>query len=222
MRRQGSLEDISDGKLYDMNSMVKADARGCDGCSACCHDVGDLVELNPMDVDRLKKATGQSFTTLLERHISLRKEGKLMLPFLKMAGPEKACSFLSQEGRCQVHEMRPDICRLFPLGRVYQKDDYDYFLQVDACVKPSLGKIKVKRWLGFERYRDHKDFIISWHQVQKAMEFRLKFVYDDDQVDGLMKTFIDGFYGLDDKLDDDFYEGYWKRLPLIKDQLGIL
>ena len=36
MRRQASLEEISDGHLYGLNDMVKADCGGCSGCSACC------------------------------------------------------------------------------------------------------------------------------------------------------------------------------------------
>ncbi len=221
MRKQASLENISDGKLYDINSMVKADARGCHACSACCHDVGDLVELSPMDVDRLMKAKQFSFDQLIGSYISLGKVGKLQIPFLKMTGPEKACSFLDG-GFCQVHDMRPDICRLFPLGRVYHNEDYKYFLQVDACVKSKLGKIKVKRWLGYDRYLDHKAFILSWHQVMKAMEFRLKFIYDEKQLNEIDKIFLDGFYRRDHRYSDDFYEDYNIRIGIVKEELGIL
>ncbi len=35
MRRNIRLEEISDGRLYTANDMVKADCRDCEGCSAC-------------------------------------------------------------------------------------------------------------------------------------------------------------------------------------------
>ena len=40
MEREVSLEDISDGKLYGINDMVRADSGGCEGCSACCRGMG--------------------------------------------------------------------------------------------------------------------------------------------------------------------------------------
>ena len=36
MRREVSLEEISDGRLYELNDMVKADCQDCAGCHDCC------------------------------------------------------------------------------------------------------------------------------------------------------------------------------------------
>ena len=53
MKRQVSLEEISDGRLYGPNDLVKADCGDCRGCSDCCHGMGSSVILDPMDVYRL-------------------------------------------------------------------------------------------------------------------------------------------------------------------------
>ena len=45
MRRNVSLEEISDGKLYGLNDMVKADCQDCKGCCDCCTGMGDSVIL---------------------------------------------------------------------------------------------------------------------------------------------------------------------------------
>ena len=37
MERDINLDEISDGKLYDANDMVKVGCSDCAGCSACCH-----------------------------------------------------------------------------------------------------------------------------------------------------------------------------------------
>ena len=37
MLRECNLDEISDGKKYSINDMVKADCDDCKGCSACCH-----------------------------------------------------------------------------------------------------------------------------------------------------------------------------------------
>ena len=36
MKRQVTMEEISDGKLYTSNDLVKADCGDCEGCHACC------------------------------------------------------------------------------------------------------------------------------------------------------------------------------------------
>ncbi len=51
MRPVNILDKISDGKLYDIEDMVKADTCGCNGCSDCCKDVGDLVMLTPFEME---------------------------------------------------------------------------------------------------------------------------------------------------------------------------
>ena len=53
MKRNVSLEEISDGKLYTSNDMVKADCGDCAGCSACCHGMGESIVLDPLDIYRL-------------------------------------------------------------------------------------------------------------------------------------------------------------------------
>ena len=35
MKRKIDMSEISDGKLYTANDMVRADCHDCEGCSAC-------------------------------------------------------------------------------------------------------------------------------------------------------------------------------------------
>ena len=65
MRREVSLEEISDGRLYELNDMVKADCQDCAGCHDCCEGMGDSVVLDPMDVYRLSQGLGKSPTELV-------------------------------------------------------------------------------------------------------------------------------------------------------------
>ena len=119
MERQVDLKVISDGKLYGLEDMVRADCAGCAGCSACCMGMGNSVILDPYDVHRLVTGTGMSFEALLQKHLELNVVDGIILPNLKMAGEKEACAFLNEEGRCSVHSHRPGICRIFPLGRLY-------------------------------------------------------------------------------------------------------
>ncbi len=221
MRTLESLDEISDGKIYDIRDMVKADAGGCDGCSACCEGVGDLVELTPFDVYEISKCTGSAFTDLLGDKISLFDHKKVQLPHLKMHTESDKCSFLDSEGRCNIHAHRPNICRLFPLGRVYQKDDFKYFLQVNACTKQKLGKVKVKKWIGIANYEVNKAFILTWHHFIKALQFRLKFIKDSAEIDEINAYLHESFFNMTTE-DTDFYSVFDARIAEAKDKLGIL
>ena len=65
MRREVTLEEISDGRLYEANDMVKADCQDCKGCFDCCTGMGDSVVLDPLDVWRLSQGLGLSVDQLL-------------------------------------------------------------------------------------------------------------------------------------------------------------
>ncbi len=147
MKRKVSLEEISDGRLYERNDMVKAGCGGCEGCSACCHHMGMSVILDPLDLHRLSVGLGMEAARLLEGPVELSVTDGMVLPNLKMDGKEEGCRFLSEEGRCRVHTFRPGLCRLFPLGRYYEGERFWYFLQVHECRKKDRTKVKVSRCL---------------------------------------------------------------------------
>ena len=151
-----NLDEISDGKLYDIKDIVKADTYGCNGCNDCCCDVGDLVILTPFDVYEITKFLNIEFNNLVGKNIELRENNKILLPYLKMNDDNKNCSFLDKEGRCSIHSKRPNICRLFPLGRVYKDDDFKYFLQIGSCPKKDLKEIKLIDWIGIDDYQRNK------------------------------------------------------------------
>lgn len=90
MKRNIDMNEISDGKLYTSNDMVKTDCHGCEGCSDCCHGMGNSIVLDPADIYRIFQGTGKDFAALLEgQKIELNIVDGLILPNLKMAGKKK-------------------------------------------------------------------------------------------------------------------------------------
>lgn len=222
MKVNARLEDISDGKLYDINDMVKADTRGCDGCSACCHgNINDIV-LNPYDMYQIIHNLGMSYDNLDGVKVDLHIEEKLTLPHLKMIGENEACGFLDENERCQIHGYRPSICRLFPLGRCYLDDDFKYIFKAGECIKPNLSKVKVKKWIGIENYEENRKFILAWYKFLKALKWRVKFIHNDDELEAVNAYLINHFYKIDWHSEEGFYETIDKRLKIAKDKLGVL
>ncbi|CEQ30500.1 Flagellin N-methylase [[Clostridium] sordellii] len=221
MKSTNILDKISDGKLYDIEDIVKADTCGCNGCNDCCLDVGDLVVLTPFDVYEIVNCLGITFNDLLGDKIELRQNNKILLPYLKMQDNNR-CSFLNEQGRCIIHSKRPNICRMFPLGRVYQDNDFKYFLQIGNCPKEDLKDVKVSDWVGIENYDENKEFILEWYKLTKALAFRLKFVRDEKEIEEINQILLDSCYHIDIEEGKNFYSVFLQCLPNIKKRLGII
>ena len=222
MKREITLEEISDGKLYGMNDMVRADCRDCEGCFACCKGMGSSIILDPYDIWNISINLGKKFEELLGTNIELNVSDGLILPNLKMAGGEEQCSFLSEGGRCTIHPFRPGICRLFPLGRYYENQSFRYFLQIHECKNENRTKIKVKKWIGLDDIRGYEDFICRWHFfLLKLQEFAMD-CSDSEQVKGMNLYILNHFYIMPIAGDADFFAEVKRRITQAEEDLGLI
>jgi len=132
---------------------MKMDACGCEKCtSACRRDPGRLV---PTDVKRIAAFLNLSEKELLarhlvripakgqNRHVHFLAPAKIKAARLLAApgtvvpdyyGEEKGrCVFLSAEGLCRIHEVKPFECAAYMgcrhtfLGRPYKEKDVEAF-----------------------------------------------------------------------------------------------
>ena len=163
MLRYDDINEISDGRLYSENDMVRVDTNGCEGCSKCCEsDMGNSIVLDPYDIFHMTEGAGKTFDELLVSFlVELDMIDNIVLPHIKM---DNGCGFLNADKRCSIHKYRPSICRLFPLGRLYNDKGFDYILQTGECIKDNCSKIKVDKWLGIEDLPRHSAFINKWHR----------------------------------------------------------
>ncbi len=170
MLREVTMEDISDGRIYELNDMVKCDTGDCKDCHKCCGGMGTSIVIDPYDVWRLKKELNLGFENLLQKsYIELNMVDGLILPNLKM-NEKDTCSFLDENGRCSIHAARPGICRIFPLGRVYDENGFKYFVQKGQCAKEkSLAKTKVKKWIDTEDITINQKYILKWHNLIRTV-----------------------------------------------------
>lgn len=209
MKRFVSMEEISDGRLYGINDMVKADCHDCVGCSQCCHDMVSTIILYPADAYRLVCGTGRGFAELIGREVELNVVNGMVLPNLKMRPGENCCAFLDGEGRCGIHEYRPDLCRIFPLGRYYENGDFKYFLQVGQCSHPRT-KIKVGKWIDTPDYGRHREYILRWHDLLEQMEEIVNMTEDEELTKNLNLAMLNAFY-MAPYREKDFYGQFAER-----------
>lgn len=209
MRRRIDLHEISDGKRYHRSDMAKLGCGNCEGCSACCHDMESVI-LDPWDIYMLTTRLECTAEKLLESYIEPGVEDGLVVLQLKMGGPSKACGFLDESGRCSIHEARPGICRLFPLGRIYEDGSFSYFLQIHECRKERRTKVKIEKWLGISQLAKYEAYICRWHQF--VTEFQEKFPDLDEGEQRKQNMKILQIFFLSPYEKADFYKQFEERM----------
>lgn len=216
MERNISLDEISDGKLYTLNDMVKVGCNDCKGCSACCQGMGKSIILDPLDIYRLVAERNNTFEELLIDKIELNIVDGIIMPNLKMTGLSEKCAFLNEDGRCSIHTYRPGICRLFPLGRYYEEQSYKYFLQIHECKQRKI-KIKVRKWIDTPDIRTNKQFVIDWHFFFKDLQEIIKTIQDDKMIKDINMYLLKTFYITPYDKNIDFYSQFHLRLKEAKE-----
>lgn len=221
MKRNVSLAEISDGRLYGNNDMVKADCHGCKGCSQCCTGMGSSIVLDPFDVYRLQQGLNVDLGGLLNgEKIELNVVDGLILPNLKMIGAQEKCAFLDENGRCSIHASRPGICRLFPLGRYYENGDFKYFLQTGECKENNRSKVKVSRWIDTPDLSRNHEFICKWHYFLNELEEMVGNLENMELGKRLNMLMLQMFYLNPYDVERDFYEQFEERMGQFRSLLG--
>ncbi len=219
MERHVDLKEISDGKLYGLEDMVRADCAGCAGCSACCMGMGSSVVLDPYDAYRMVEGTGIKFEGLLQKQLELNVVDGIILPNLRMAGEKEACVFLNEEGRCSIHPYRPGICRIFPLGRLYENGSFQYILQVHECKKSARAKVKVKKWIDTPNAKQYDEYITRWHYFLKDLQNMVK--EDESTAKNVSIYVLQAFYLMPYDAEKSFYEQVYGRMEKARNLMGL-
>lgn len=214
MLREVDINDISDGKRYSSSDTVKIGCNDCAGCSKCCEHMDGLITLDPYDIYRMTSGeSGQTFGSLINRHIEFAVDRGVLIPTLKMDEESKKCTFLREDGRCGIHSVRPGVCRLFPLGRLYEDGSFSYFLQKDECDYKVKTKVKIRKWLETPEIGRYEKYISDWHYfVRKIQDYIAN--ASEEEAGQINNALIQIFFVTEYKT--DFYEEFYARLEKVE------
>ena len=226
MRREQSVEEISDGRKYHSEDLVKIGTNGCLHCCDCCR-MDALIVLDPWDVYQLQKGVGQSLSALIGQTVRLEVIDGLIQPVLQMK--DGICPYLDEAGRCRIHAYRPGICRLYPLGRSWEDRDFSYILQVHECTHCTGSKVKVKKWLQIPDLKRYEDYCRSWHGFLKQSQSLCGAGtggQPGNAADNIRKIvcmqILEKCYLGNFEITEDFYPQFEDRLQSARQSLGIM
>ena len=227
MLREKGIEEIYDGHFYGPDDMVPVGCSDCAGCSACCRNTGDSIILDPWDMYMLSKATGKSFTDMIEQEVEIRIVDGLILPNLmqhredRETDEEDRCPFLSEEGRCTIHPYRPGMCRMYPMGRYYPEGEegFAYILQKDECTAGAGTPVLLRDWLGVGDLGAYEAFVLDWHAFKKSAQKAVACLTDHSR-DSVTRYILQIFFVHPYLTELDFYSQYADRMEVCRKALG--
>ncbi len=127
----------------------------CTQCGKCCRNVKpeDKVLLTAVDLYRIAKVLDKEVTEVIGEYCDMVPGGESLLPLLVLKERmDGSCIFL-KKGQCSVHEGKPIVCALNPLGRylmyndVTDDMDFHYHLKDIECGAARDEEVTVQEWL---------------------------------------------------------------------------
>ena len=149
----------------------------CRKCGKCCKNQ-DTILFSALDVFRIAKKLGIAPDTVIKRYteVYIGSQSRIPLVHLLMQGKKNACPFLTEEGRCSIHDTKPTVCRLYPLGRVIigktqiEMLDSDPGGIVQYILSGHCGSAKkthtVREWLDAFDIPENDEFFYLWTGTQ--------------------------------------------------------
>lgn len=145
----------------------------CAGCGGCCRGREDIV-LSGYDLYRLSqrlelppRMTARAFCKMYIGTVS-------HLPVLRLMPVKEEhnnCPFLTGN-RCAVHEARPLVCALYPLGQeISREGEVRYYFQATRCGGP-VHQARLSDYLAGQGIDRREPLDVRWAQCCMTLEQR--------------------------------------------------
>lgn len=118
----------------------------CKQCGNCCRNRdNNPILLQGYDIYNIAKALGMTPATVMEKYTTLTRGYQSKLPVLYIkARVDGSCPFL-RTGKCTIQKDKPVVCRVYPLGRGYDGNEFFYFKQEQSCEGEKI-KTTLREW----------------------------------------------------------------------------
>ena len=169
---EGRTEEIEQ-QLMDLDSEFRFKCRKCGKC--CKHQ--DTILFNPGDIFNIARKLHMTPEAVIKEYAETYIGSASRIPVVHMVphGQNAACPFL-KDGLCSIHDCKPTVCALFPLGRVVlnaealEKGLEDGQVEVKYILNDiDCGSRKrvntVREWLARFGIPEHDDFFFLFFRL---------------------------------------------------------
>lgn len=183
MNRKEWLEELVENPDKYMVGLDDTFQFKCRGCGKCCKQREDIL-LTAKDLFKIAKYFGKSPAEIVDEYCEyyIGPDSRVPIVRLQPQGVNHTCPFLIGK-RCKIHDVKPAVCALFPLGRTMMVDniskdpnnpDYKigYILQPIEC--GSIARTNtVRQWLEKFNIPIEDEFYLTWNitMLYRASKF---------------------------------------------------
>lgn len=153
-------------KLID-NPMKPTDTFkfSCKACGNCCRNRKEPIMLTGYDVFRIAMELGIEMKEVVIKYTRGYVGNTSKLPVLVLKErPDGSCSLL-RKGKCIVHQNKPLVCAIYPLGRYYLPAEkrFGYFQQPIYC--GTAQEHTIEEWLNIFNVHEWDEAASLWATV---------------------------------------------------------
>ena len=244
--KEKAMEAIKDkmGKdvtIVDKEGYINFNCDGCrDGSSKCCTNRGisDAIIIGPYDIYKMQKALNMdSEKTITKYTVPITGQDSgiplLVLGERETLSGDKICHFLKtktidgiKRKLCSIHESKPGVCQIFPLGRFSVKGENEilYVLQATQCGAPGDHKISIRDWApdidnSEKAFKANATVLNEFYKIINFSKFRESSKITLEEKMEFIKDYLRAFYIFDSNRDffEQFEENKNKTLELLKE-----
>lgn len=202
----------------------------CTMCGMCCINRDDIL-LNAKDVFTISKYLGLKIPEFINEYCEVYVGDSSRFPIVRLnpRGYEKRCPLLEGK-RCKVHEVKPTVCAMFPIGRSIRLDDknIDTITAKDTqylFVHPNCGDKRisytVREWLEKFDIPIEDEFYIEWNKMLSNTSLEVHRIEAKLDKELMKKTWdlIFAIIYLAYDFNDDFLEQFKRNALQLKEVL---
>lgn len=150
----------------------------CKQCGSCCRNRCEAVVITGVDIYYMARELGITPQEFIEKntHVNIGPHSKV--PIISLAERMDGSCRMLRNGKCMVHNSKPSVCAIYPLGRMVINGDnhFSYFTQENCC--PGCNGAEehtVREWVGSFNLEQRDPECIKWNGLlDKMARFMLK------------------------------------------------
>lgn len=192
----------------------------CEMCGRCCRNRDEPILITGADIYRIAKALGTTMMDVVSKKTVGYIGDTSHLPVLVLKERlDGSCSLL-RKGRCMVHQDKPAVCALFPLGRFSDLRDgsFHYFVNPRSCQhgKSDGKEWTLQEWLDEFNICESEKLTSAWNRLIGGVTM-VTFKMDKEKIKGpLLDALLGALY-----LDYDTSVSYIEQVESHMEQLKV-
>lgn len=141
----------------------------CKMCGSCCRKRQEPILMTGLDIFRIAQALGIPPKQVIEEKTEGYIGDQSHVPVLVLKERLDGSCSLMRKGKCMVHNNKPVVCALFPLGRMYNTITHEiqYFKNPHSCMTGCKGgkTWTLQEWLDEFNIGNLNEESMAWNKL---------------------------------------------------------